>query len=44
MPTQGTARLKVATDTHETTHTLHIMGKDFQYQYDGILGRDFWED
>jgi hypothetical protein len=42
--TEGTAKLKIATATHETTHTFHIMGRDFQYQYDGILGRDFWED
>jgi hypothetical protein len=44
LKTEGTTKLKLATTTHETIHTFHIMGSDFQLQYDGILGRDFWED
>jgi len=41
--TEGTARLKLFTPTHETTHIFHVMGNDFGYQYDGILGQDFWK-
>jgi len=41
--TEGTARLKLFTPTHETTHVFHVMGNDFGYQYDGILGHDFWK-
>jgi hypothetical protein len=44
MKTDGTTELKLPTTAHETTHTFHIMGSDFQFQYDGILGRDFRED
>ena len=43
MRTEGTARLKLFTPTHETTHVFHVMGNDFGYQYDGILGHDFWK-
>jgi len=38
--TEGTARLKLSTPTHETTHVFHVMGNDFGYQYDEILGQD----
>lgn len=41
--TEGTVTLKLLTPTHETTHTFHVMGDGFDCQYDGILGRDFWE-
>jgi hypothetical protein len=44
LKTEGTTKLKLGTTTHETTHTFHIMGSDFQFQYYGILGRDFWDD
>jgi hypothetical protein len=43
MKTKGTVNLKLFTDTHETTHDFHVTGDSFQLQYDGILGRDFWE-
>ena len=43
MKTKGTVNLKLFTDTHETTHEFHVFGDNFQLQYDGILGRDFWE-
>ena len=36
--------LKLFTGTHETTHTFHVVGNEFGIQYDGILGRDFFED
>ena len=36
--------LKLFTDTHETTHEFHVVGNEFEIQYDGILGRDFFED
>ena len=42
--TEGTVTLKLFTPTHETTHTFHVMGDNFDCRYDGILGRDFWED
>jgi hypothetical protein len=42
--TEGTATLKLLTQTHETTHTFHIMGNSFECNYDGILGQDFWQD
>jgi len=41
--TEDTTRLKLFTPTHETTHVFHVMGNDFSYQYDGILGQDFWK-
>ena len=44
MKTEGTLTLKLFTDAHETTHTFHIVGSEFGIQYDGILGRDFFED
>jgi hypothetical protein len=43
LKTEGTTELKLPTTAHETTHILHIMGSDFQFQYDGILGHDFWK-
>jgi hypothetical protein len=44
LKTEGTVTLKLLTQTHETTHTFHVMGDGFDCRYDGILGRDFWED
>ena len=44
MKTEGTITLKLFTDTHETTHTFHVVGSEFGIQYDGILGSDFFED
>jgi hypothetical protein len=44
MKTEGTIILKLFTDTHETTHTFHVVGNEFGIQYDGILGRNFFED
>ena len=43
LKTEGTAMLKLFTETHETTHVFHVMGSGFCCQYDGILGQDFWE-
>jgi hypothetical protein len=43
MKTKGTVILKLFIGTHETTHEFHVIGDSFQLQYDGILGRDFWE-
>jgi len=42
MKTKETIALKLFTDTHETTHTFHFVGNEFEIQYDGILGRDFF--
>ena len=42
MKTEGTIALKLYTDTHETTHTFHVVGNEFGIQYDGILGRNFF--
>jgi hypothetical protein len=42
--TEGTVTLKLFTTTHETTHTFHVMGDNFDCRCDGILGRDFVED
>jgi len=44
MKTEGTIILKLFTDTHETTHTFHVVGNEFGIQYDGILGRNFFAD
>ena len=44
MKTEGPIMLKLFTDTHETTHTFHVVRKEFGIQYDGILGRNFFED
>ena len=44
MKTEGTIILKSFTDTHETTHTFHVVGNEVGIQYDGILGRNFFED
>lgn len=44
LKTEGTMLLKLFTDTHETTHNFHVVGNEFGIQYDGILGRDFFED
>ena len=43
LKTEGTARLKLVTPTHETTHVFHVMGINFSCHYDGILGHDFWK-
>ena len=43
LKTKGTARLKLFTETHETTHIFHVMGSSFSCHYDGILGQDFWK-
>ena len=39
-----TETLKLFTDTHETAHTFHVVGNEFGFQYDGSLGRNFFED
>jgi hypothetical protein len=44
MKTKGTTKLRLSTGPYETTHTFHVMEGSLQWQYDGILGRDFWED
>jgi hypothetical protein len=44
LKTEGTVTLRLLTPTHETTHAFHVMGDGFDRRYDGILGRDFWED
>jgi hypothetical protein len=44
MKTEGTIMLKLCTDTHDTTHTFLVVGNEFGINYDGILGRDFFED
>jgi hypothetical protein len=43
MKSNGTINLKLFTDTHKTTHDFYVIGDSFLLQYDGILGRDFWE-
>jgi hypothetical protein len=40
---KGTVSLRLFTDTHATANDFHVIGNGFQIQYDGILGRDFWE-
>ena len=42
--TGRTVLLKLYTLMHETTHLFHVIGDDFDFQYDGILGQDFWKD
>ena len=44
MKTEETVALKLYTDTRETTHTFHVVGSEFGIHYDGILGRNFFED
>ena len=44
MKTEGTIALKLFTDTHETTQTFHVVGNEFEIQYDDILGWNFFED
>jgi hypothetical protein len=44
MKTEGIIMLKLFTDTHETTHKFHFVGDEFGIHYDGILGRDVFED
>lgn len=44
LKTKGTVKLKLSIGPHETRHTFHVMEGNLQWQYDGILGRDFWED
>jgi hypothetical protein len=43
MKIKGTINLKLFTDTQETTHDFHVISESFYLQYDGVLGRDFWE-
>jgi hypothetical protein len=43
MKTEGTIDLKVFTDTHETTHTFHVLRENSELPYDAILGKDFFE-
>jgi len=42
--TVGTVELKLFTDTHETTHTFHVLEGNFGTHYDAILGKDFLEE
>jgi hypothetical protein len=42
--TEGTVLLRLFTITHENTHLFHVMGENLGCSYDGILGRDFWND
>ena len=44
MKTEGTIALKLFTDTHKSAHTFHVVGIEFGIQYDGILGRNLFED
>jgi len=44
MRTEGAVELKLFTETHETMHTFHVLGKDFEMHYDAILGKDFLEE
>jgi len=37
----GKIDLKLFTDTHETTHTFHVLRGNFETHYDAILGKDF---
>jgi hypothetical protein len=41
--TRDTISLKLFSDHHETVHDFHVVGEEFILHYDGILGRDFWE-
>ena len=42
MRTEGTVELKLFTETHETTHTFHVLGEDSEMHCDAILGKDFF--
>ena len=44
MRAEGTVELKLFTKTHETMHTFHVLGKDFEMHYDAILGKDFLDE
>ena len=44
MRTEGTVELKLFTETHVTTRTFHVLGKESEIQYDAILGKDFLEE
>jgi hypothetical protein len=44
MKTVGKIDLKLFTDTHETTHTFHVLGGKFETHYDAIFGKDFLEE
>jgi hypothetical protein len=44
MKTVGKVDLRLFTDTHETTHTFHVLGGNFEKHYDAILGKDFLEE
>ena len=44
MKTEGTIKLKLFTDTHETTDPFHVVGNEFGIQYGGILGLNSFED
>ena len=43
MKTEGTIDLKLFTDTHETTHTFHVLRENCELPYDAILGKNFFE-
>jgi hypothetical protein len=44
MKTVGKIDLKLFTDTHETTHTFHVLEGNFETHYNAILGRKFLEE
>ena len=44
MRTEGTVELKLFTETHETTHTFHVLGEDSEMHCDAIFGKDFLEE
>jgi hypothetical protein len=44
MKTLGKIKLKLFTDTHETTHTFHVLGGKFDTHCDAILGKEFLEE
>ena len=44
MRTEGTVELKHFTETHETTHTFHVLGEDSEMHCDAILGKGFLEE
>jgi hypothetical protein len=41
--TSGTVSLRLFSEYHESVHYFHVIGDKFQLQFDGVLGRDFWE-
>jgi hypothetical protein len=43
MKTEGKIDLNLFTDTHETTHTFHVLSENFKLPYDAISGKDFFE-